>query len=460
MVRRPILALLLVGSLPWIPGRKSAGQVPEPAGSFGGTLSPEEATPDCEADPPDPFPARERARHLALLGVDSWHAAGYRGRGVKIAVLDSGFRGYRSQLGKALPARVTARSFRADGNLEAKPSQHGVLCAEVLHALAPDAELLLANWDPTRPDEFLAAARWAREQGARVFSCSVIMPSWSDGEGGGLVNQTLAQIIGPGDRPADLLFFASAGNTAQRHWSGPFQDDGHGWHAWRPGQTGNTLRPWSPGTVSVELYWHPGAEYELTVCNAATGLAVGRGTWCGDKDRCCAVVHFLPQALCTYEVRVRLAGGRGGPFHLVALGGSLSWARAPGSVACPADGPAVLAVAAVNRQGQRAGYSSCGPNSRQPKPDFAAPVPFPSLWRPRPFTGTSAAAPQAAALAALCWSRHPDWTAAQVRAALRATARDLGPPGLDYETGYGMICLPGKDFEPPGALLLPASARR
>jgi subtilisin family serine protease len=87
-------------------------------------------------------------------------------------------------------------------------------------------------------------------------------------------------------------------------------------------------------------------------------------------------------------------------------------------------------------------YSSCGPNSRLPKPDFVAPVPFPGVGRTKPFTGTSAAAPQAAALAALLLSRHPDWTPAQVRAALQQAAVDIDPPGHDAETGYGLLRLP------------------
>ena len=91
-----------------------------------------------------------------------WHSSGYRGRALKIAVLDTGFRGYVLHLGGALPGHVAARSFRGDGDLEAKNSQHGILCAEVLHSIAPEAELLLANWDPDRPDEFLEAVRWAR----------------------------------------------------------------------------------------------------------------------------------------------------------------------------------------------------------------------------------------------------------------------------------------------------------
>ena len=52
--------------------------------------------------------AAERANHLSELGADRWLAAGASGRGVKVAVLDSGLRGYKDQLGKALPAKVTA----------------------------------------------------------------------------------------------------------------------------------------------------------------------------------------------------------------------------------------------------------------------------------------------------------------------------------------------------------------
>src|SRR5438552_4111830 len=55
---------------------------------------------------------RSRGDHLALLGAADWQSHGVRGRGIKVAVLDSGFRGYREQLGKALPAAVTVRTFR------------------------------------------------------------------------------------------------------------------------------------------------------------------------------------------------------------------------------------------------------------------------------------------------------------------------------------------------------------
>ena len=99
-------------------------------------------------------------------------------------------------------------------------------------------------------------------------------------------------------------------------------------------------------------------------------------------------------------------------------------------------------MGAVDGEGHRQWYSACGPNSPRPKPDFVATIPFPSLWRERPFSGTSAAAPQGSGLAALWLCRHPDWTPDRVRAELRTDAFDLGPRGHDWETGYGLIHLP------------------
>jgi Subtilase family len=393
---------------------------------------------DSAASSPDPTTSEQREKHLASLGVPAWHAAGCRGQGVKIAILDTGFRGYRDFLGKALPAKVTVRSFRADGDLEARDSQHGILCAEVIHTLAPDAELLFATWDGDKPDQFLDAVRWARDAGARVVSCSVVMPTWSDGEGGGRIHEGLTKLLGQ-----DMLCFASAGNTAQRHWGGAFHDGGDGWHEWSTDCKDNLVVPFGGEPVSVEMCWPHGADYELDVWDATTGLEVGQSLPRGGAERTCAVVWVRPELRHSYRVRVRRAAGHAtGRFHLVVLGGGLEVATARASIPFPGDGPEVIAVGAVLTDGRRAAYSSCGPNSSRPKPDLVAVVPFPSQARPRPFTGTSAAAPQAAALAALLWSHSPHWSAARVHETLVGSTHDLLAPGHDDETGYGSITLP------------------
>jgi hypothetical protein len=430
--KRPRLAWLLVKGLllaawglllPGLPGLRKAS---------------DGAIPDSIASPDASDPVARRAVVLERLGVSRWHKEGVRGRGLKVAILDTGFRGYRSHLGKALPERVTVRSFRLDGNLEARDSQHGILCGEVVHTLAPDAEILFANWEPDRADQFLDAVRWARREGARVLSCSVITPAWSDGEGHGAVHRELSRILGDGD----LLCFACAGNTAQRHWAGTFHDGGDGWHEWEPGQKENAVQPWGSERVSVELCTRPGAAYELIVRDRSSGREVGRGRTPESGDPCCATVRFDPEPGHDYAVGVRLPRGKPADFHLVVLGGGLRYSTSHGSIPFPADGPEVIAVGAVDEDGHRLAYSSCGPNSSRPKPDLVAPVPFPSSWRAHPFAGTSAAAPQAAGLAALVWSRHPKWKAARVWETLRAAAIDLGPPGHDNETGYGRVHLP------------------
>jgi hypothetical protein len=436
----PVAASLLLGSVQVAPGTSALPRLPQgDAPSTADTGLP----PSCDS------PAQDRATLFARLGVDWWHQAGHQGRGLKIAILDSGFRDYRSFLGKVLPTRVTVQSFRADGNLEARDSQHGILCGEVAHAIAPDADLLFANWDTDRPETFLQAIRWAKEQGAKVLSCSLIMPSWSDGEGGGAINAAVARIVGSGQGTDSILFFASAGNTAQRHWRGSLLRDPAGFHQWEEGHRNNTVTPWGTERVSVELYGVGCANLELLVYESVTGKPVGRCLASCSTSACrcpCAAVRFQPQADARYSVQVRCDRAakpdKNCPFHLVVLGGSLHYTTVCGSIPCPADGPGALAVGAVDSEGQRLCYSSCGLNRNCMKPDFMAHVPFPSAWRERPFAGTSAAAPQAAALAALVWAAHPTWTADNVSKYLRQNARDLGPKGNDRNMGQGLLALP------------------
>jgi subtilisin family serine protease len=317
----------------------------------------------------------------------------------------------------------------------------------VLHALAPHAEIMLVNWEPDDPRSFLEAVRWAKSQGARVLSCSLIMPSWSDGEGGGEVHRGLEPVLGDGKGTRDVLFFASAGNTAQRHWCGHFVPNAKGWHQWHDDAAVNTLTPWGNDRVAVEFYGPTRAPFEVQVTERDSGDLIGRSVLQVDATRSAgrAVVRFEPAEGVAYDVKVRCLQSpapEAEAFHLVALGGALDHASSRGSIPFPGDGARVFAVGAVDARKQRLAYSSCGPNSRLPKPDFMATVPFPSLCRARPFAGTSAAAPQAAALAALIWSHHPDWLPEQVTQALRESALDLGPPGHDCETGYGLIRLP------------------
>ncbi len=54
------------------------------------------------------------------------------------------------------------------------------------------------------------------------------------------------------------------------------------------------------------------------------------------------------------------------------------------------------------------------------------------------FSGTSMATPTVAGAAALVWSNHPTCTGEEIRAALKASAQDIGPAGRDVDFGYGI----------------------
>ncbi len=395
---------------------------------------------------------REEAlrRQLARLGVDRWHRAGLRGRGVKVLVLDLGFPGYRDLLGKTLPREVTAQSFRDDGNLRAPEGLHGVRCAEVVHALAPGAELFLANWDFHDPASFISAVKWAKAKGVQVLTCPAIQPGWSDCEGGGTVHIALKRVLGAGDRPDDLLFLAAAGDTGRGHWRGKFQKGRNGLQEWEAGDEINRLSPTGEepgGEVRVGLFCRRGSAYVLQVYDRTAQVYVashetfehywGVSGW---------GIRFLPEAGHNYEIHVRYRSGRGDRFHLIVQGADLEY-RTWGGLCFPADGDEVLTVGAVDARGRRLPRSAYGSEGIGPKPELVGTVPFVLPGDGRDFGGTGAACAQAAGLAALCWAQEREATPARVKGALLKWARRLGEGEYSAETGHGLIRVP----EPAGA---------
>jgi hypothetical protein len=104
----------------------------------------------------------------------------------------------------------------------------------------------------------------------------------------------------------------------------------------------------------------------------------------------------------------------------------------------PANEPNVIAVGATGRDGFRAVYSNTGPYVTLVAPggsaDGNAADDIPLLKTgggTKTEAGTSFAAPQVAATAALIWSVNPDLTANQVAQLIRSTATQLGPAGTD-----------------------------
>jgi hypothetical protein len=133
-----------------------------------------------------------------------------------------------------------------------------------------------------------------------------------------------------------------------------------------------------------------------------------------------------------------------------------------GSLASPGTAPSAITVGASTSgtAPTMASFSSAGPTpvSLRLKPDVVAPGS--SILSSQPggwgaLSGTSMATPHVAGAAALLLQRHPDWTPAQVKAALTATARPVGSGGARVDptrAGAGLVDVAAADTP----LVLPA----
>ena len=107
-------------------------------------------------------------------------------------------------------------------------------------------------------------------------------------------------------------------------------------------------------------------------------------------------------------------------------------------VSYPAAYETVIAVGAIDQNGQRCAFSNWGPNLELVAPG----VDIISSYPPNQYAwglGTSAAAPHVAGVAALVWSKYPPLTNLEVRDRLIQTADDLGAAGFDEYYGYGKV---------------------
>jgi subtilisin family serine protease len=117
--------------------------------------------------------------------------------------------------------------------------------------------------------------------------------------------------------------------------------------------------------------------------------------------------------------------------------GSNPWQK----IISPADGDSVIAVAAVNREGIRAAFSSMGPAPDGAlKPDLAAMGQQTALQGANglvtAMNGTSFSSPLLAGMAACLWQAFPGATASQVRQAFIRSGRMFHRP--DTLLGHGI----------------------
>jgi Subtilase family len=424
-----------------------------------------------------------------LTNADAWQGAAspINGSGVKVGIVDAGFKGLGTEVAAGnLPAGLTvAGNYCPDVNA----TDHGTAVAEIVHQMAPGAQLFL--YCITDDNTFERAEAALQAAGVKIVNSSLAFPGDGRGDGTGPAHSSSSTVRTA--RLNGILWIQAAGNSADDHWAGSFADADHNGSAdlLNSSQTGqDDFIGLGPGGGSIYLQWdkwptstlpirlnaqryddagnsignpisitQPSSGAAPVLCleyPAVAGDGCGAVPGPGNYDITITVpssalnVHYDLTYWGDVSANYLSCGSWNGPTCL----GPSARAQA-GSISEPATSPYALAVGAVDARSntntcnvdQNVGasypveeFSSRGPTiDGRIKPDIAAFDNVSSYVSDlNPFCGTSAAAPHVAGAAALVKAANPAMDSAQIQDFLERRA-GTSPP--DSNTGHGVLNL-------------------
>ncbi|NKE60312.1 DUF1080 domain-containing protein [Lentzea sp. PSKA42] len=411
---------------------------------------------------------------VAAAKANLWHDAGKKGAGVKVGIIDVGFGDVAaSQASGDLPASVTINN---DNCLDAaEKSQHGTGIAEIVHDMAPEAQLFLACIEDTF--SFDQAEAWLRQQGVQVISSAVgfLAPAGSRGDGTGDAGSP-AEVV-KRSRQAGVLWSVAAGNQGRLHYGGKAIDsNSDSWVEFGISrQNGFPLD--AAATATVGLRWDAWPKtrqdldlYVTTSENPPTGVNDPSIVAVSTRSQ-----RDTPDGLApTESVTFRNTGGATKTYwvfvknHNTALNTPMElFVNGPGinqqlqqyteagSLVEPATSPHVISAGATQpNSGRVQDYSGRGPtvDGRQ-KPDITGYDQI-STRVMGTLRGTSAAAAHVAGAAALLKSANPALDATQLQAVLQSRA--VRPANADLNTWGSGVLNVGAPTDTPTA---PAGAK-
>ena len=416
------------------------------------------------------------------MNVEAWHSADIKGDGVKVAIIDGGFIGYEGLLGTDLPASVTPKNFV---DFEADPAdvngttEHGTACAEIVHDIAPEAELYLIKVGTNL--DLQEAIGYAIAQGVDIISTSLGWYNLTPGDGTGQFEDMVDQA-----RDAGILWLTAASNDRQAHWGGLYYDpDGDGVVNLSETAELNSFSPGGdqiyilPAGVSIRIFlrWDDWADIDQDFSLILYRSVYSEGSllpWSqvassmNPQDGSAGqtpteyISYTTTSELAAYAFYIRReSGDTQVNFELFAPKVTpLRYMVYPRSLANLADAPSAVTVAAldVDNPYPQEDYSSEGPTNGPggaltggiTKPDLSG---FANVstesYGAGVFNGTSSATPHVAGAAALVLCANPTYTPDDLQSYLESRAVPMGTPGMDTIFGHGRVRLgntSGEDF--------------
>jgi len=383
----------------------------------------------------------------AAARADLVRAEGYDGTGVRVGVISDGIDGLAAAQAAGELGAVVVPS---DGRCRAGAGGEGVALLEIVHDLAPGAELLFSGAATSL--EFIDAVRCLVAAGVDVLVDDLGFygePYFKDGPVAVAVRETVE---------AGVSYVTAAGNDAGNHLQQLFRITLCGDYHDFGGTTCTSSVVVQPlDTLECVLQWNdpfPGAtnDYDLFVVDESLAvLAAGDDVQDGTQEPIESVSWTNPgPGERTVGLRIRKTHGEPRLLEMFCFGGVMQHVTAAGSIF---GHPAVAEVLTAGAIDVHAGglaavepYSSRGPAelffpvATRAKPDL---VGFDDVTTGvaelTPFFGTSAAAAHVAAVAALVRGKNPFLTPAEIQAFIRGGAVDVSPPGVDPASGTGRL---------------------
>jgi subtilisin family serine protease len=409
----------------------------------------------------------------ASMDWEPYRLAGALGHGVRVAVIDIDFSGYQALPAAELPALWGYKSF-IDPGLEEQipPTGHGTAVAEIIHDVAPEAELYLLAVAAVA--DLALAVDWCIDNGINVVNMSLgffATPRDGSGEVARLVNRAAA---------AGIIWVNSAGNEADVHWGGEIDDGDFNADDYLRFPSGTEFigfdyRAHGSDAALIQMVWDrwPSTadlllDLELYADSSRNHLV---GASRGAPSHALAHRWIVTDSLESgrrYYLAVRRQFGivpQGLRIDIYNADGAREMQPrvAGGSLVSPADAAGAIAVGAYDftveePQGTPIrSYSSQGPTwDGRSKPEIVAGDVVSTLkFGELAFAGTSASAPHVAGAAAVLSSATASgglftyiWSGADLLALLAERSVDFGVPGLDNVYGRGGIVLPPASADP------------